>query len=288
MKYYRHIKRGGVIISCWLFVPGNNTRALEKVRSELNPNYIIIDLEDAIPSGEKLNTRIQVNDFLSNYNSTTPIYIRINDTKCEFFDDDLTVINFEKVAGIILPKCEHVEEISKVQQGIQKIPASLEIIPLIETVNGYYELENILVSSVVKRIAFGAVDLARDLSVNEEDIVDNPLIQHIRMQISLLSKKFKKLPPIDAPCIYLKEMDLLQKETVQARKLGYNGKQAIHPKQIECIQEVFKVHESEIVLAKEIVNFFETNNFKTLAYQDMMIDMPVYLKMKNLLASLEN
>lgn len=286
-KYYLLIERRLRIISCWLFVPGNNKRALEKVTEELNPNYIIIDLEDAIPQHEKVNTRIQVNNFLMKYEKNTPLYIRINDVNSEFFAEDLSVIHFEKVEGIILPKCEDLEDVWRVQDILEKLSIQKPIIPLIETVKGYYNLERILEAEAVSRIAFGSVDLAMDLSILEEDILNNPLVQHIRLQISLLSKKHKKLPPIDSPCIYLDSEELLENETVNARKLGYNGKLAIHPKQIKCIQQVFEIQENELFLAKEIVETFEANNYKTIAFKNMMVDMPVYLKMKNLLSASE-
>lgn len=271
-------------ISCWLFVPGNNKRALEKVRDELNPNYIIIDLEDAIPRHEKIDTRLQVNEFLLKYEKDTPIYIRINDVNSEFFTEDLSVIDFGKVEGIILPKCEDLDDIERVQDILGKLSIQKPIIPLIETVKGYSNLETILEAESVPRVAFGAVDLAMDLSILEEDILNNPLVQHIRLQISLLSKLFNKLPPIDSPCIYLDNAELLEHEAVNARKLGYSAKLAIHPKQIKCIQQVFEIQENELTLAKEIVETFEANNYKTMAYKNMMVDMPVYLKMKNLLS----
>lgn len=86
-----------------------------------------------------------------------------------------------------------------------------------------------------------------------------------------------------APCIFIDKLDVLQQESEFAKKIGYYGKLAIHPKQLEIIANAFSLSEEEIKLAKEIVEIYEQNNYKTLSYKNIMIDRPVYLRMKKLL-----
>lgn len=272
-------------MTCWLFVPGDNTKAQNKVKSSLSPDVIILDLEDAISEENKSKARQGINDFLANYNGNIPIVIRVNATKTQHFHNDLNDLDLEKAHGIMLPKCECQEDVISVANILNsKGYNDISIYPLIETLKGFTNLPDILKeNSFVNRVIFGAVDLALDLNVREEDLFDNPLINYIRMQISLISKQNGKLPPIDSASIEIKNIESLKKEGLEARKVGYGGKLAIHPNQIQPIQEIFKISSEELKLAREIVEVFEDNNYQTIKYKDKMIDTPVYLKMKNLL-----
>ncbi|WPK12811.1 CoA ester lyase [Lysinibacillus louembei] len=272
-----------MIITSWLFIPGNNARALKKIDAQLQADYFIIDLEDAVPLAEKSETRKNVQDFMTNHPTSKDIYLRINSIDSLLYEDDLNKISIELFKGIILSKCEDAKQVKIIENLLVKQSVAPNIIPLIETVQGYYHLQEILQETSVERIAFGAIDMANEFNISGENLINNPLLNDMRIQMALLSRRFNKQPPLDAPCIFIDKLDVLQQESEFAKKIGYYGKLAIHPKQLEIIANAFSLSEEELKLAKEIVEVYEQNNYKTISYKNIMIDTPVYLRMKKLL-----
>ncbi|WP_268807864.1 HpcH/HpaI aldolase/citrate lyase family protein [Metasolibacillus fluoroglycofenilyticus] len=268
-------------------MPGNNTRALNKIHAQLEADYFIIDLEDAVPIAEKSATRKNVQDFMTNNPTSKKVYLRINSIDSNLYEDDLKNINMKLFKGVILSKCENATQVKIIEDLLKTQSVTPCIIPLIETVNGYYNLQEILKEGSVERIAFGAIDMANEFDIAGDNLIDNPLLNEMRITMALLSKRFNKQAPLDAPCIFIDRLSVLQQESEFAKKIGYYGKLAIHPKQLETIANVFSYSEEEIKLANEIVEIYEHNNYKTISYKNIMIDTPVYLRMKKILEESE-
>ena len=266
-------------MSSWLFIPGNNLKMLSKIRT-LSSDCFIIDLEDAVPDIEKDLARKNVKGFLEEPLKQKEIYVRINSFESKEFKKDIEAIPSSAVKGLVLSKCEASEEVDEVSSL-----TNLKIIPLIESLAGYTNLEEILSHPNVERVAFGSIDMAHNLKIRSGDVNENPLLNEMRLQISLCSKIFGKQNPIDSPLIQIDDLQKLQSECEYARKIGFSGKLSIHPKQLEVIQTVFGYSNSEIQLAKEIVERYEGSKIKTFSHKSVMVDKPVYLAMKDILVS---
>jgi citrate lyase beta subunit len=92
---------------------------------------------------------------------------------------------------------------------------------------------------------------------------------------------------IDAVLIDITALDDLRRDALRARALGFRGKMAIHPSQIPVIHEVFSPSPAERAQAQRIVNAFEQAQAQgegVIRLDDRMIDMPVVLRAKRLLA----
>ena len=94
----------------YLFVPGNRPDRFEKARSA-GADAVIVDLEDAVPSEKKTETREAVSAWLS---PESPAYVRVNGTAPPWFWDDLKAVTRPGLAGVVLPKAEDPDEISEV------------------------------------------------------------------------------------------------------------------------------------------------------------------------------
>lgn len=264
-------------MTSWQFVPGNKPEMLSKIHS-LNSNYFIIDLEDAVPQAEKEQAREFVREFLEKPCSKKNIYIRINSYESKEFLNDIETIPLEKIHGLIISKCESLEEV----EAVAKL-SDLPLIPLIESLVGYNNLTEILTHPNVERVAFGSVDMSNDIKIRTKDYFKNPLLNEMRLQISILSKLFHKQNPIDSPYIQIDDLQNLKLECEYARKAGFDGKLSIHPKQNEVISLAFGYDNEEIYLAKEIVERYEGSDEKTFSHRNIMVDKPVYLAMKNII-----
>lgn len=266
-------------MSSWLFIPGNKPNMLNKIHS-LNPDHFIIDLEDAVPEEEKEVARKWIREFLKVPISDKNVYIRINSYESKEYIEDIQSLPAKGVKGLIMSKCESREEV----EAISRL-SDLPLIPQIETLAGYNNLEKTLSHPSVERVAFGSVDMANDIGVRAKDYFNNPLLNEMRIRISLASRSAGKKSPIDSPHIEIDDLHNLQLECEYARKAGFGGKLAIHPKQIETIYSVFGYSEEEIQLAKEIVERYEETDEKTFSHRNVMVDKPVYLAMKEIVIS---
>ena len=74
--------------------------------------------------------------------------------------------------------------------------------------------------------------------------------------------------------------EALAAECALSSKMGFNGKAAIHPSQIDIIQGSFLPTEEEINEAKEILAAFYASPDAAVAVQGKMVDLPVVKSME--------
>ena len=141
----------------------------------------ILDLEDSAQdifdiketdSLKKIARKGLLDISKSNLNEITqPIYVRINSIDSKYFKSDFKAIiesckNGMKIKGIFLPMVNSSIQISKLNNLINQTKYDLEIVPMIETVSGLNELENILKDDVDKnffeRVHYGNFDYCAD------------------------------------------------------------------------------------------------------------------------------
>ena len=102
-------------------------------------------------------------------------------------------------------------------------------------------------------------------------------LMYTRQRMLCAAKAFG-LDSIDLVCIDFKDDDVLFKEALEGSQMGFTGKQAIHPKQIETIYKAFRPSDDKIDFARKIVTGFkEHSNQGKGAFEvnGKMIDMPM-------------
>jgi citrate lyase beta subunit len=78
----------------------------------------------------------------------------------------------------------------------------------------------------------------------------------------------------------IEDLDALAKESKKSKAMGFNGKAAIHPSQLEVIRSSFIPNAQEIEEAKEIIKAFDNSSSAVIAFKGKMIDKPVILSME--------
>jgi citrate lyase subunit beta/citryl-CoA lyase len=96
-----------------IFVPGNNSRFLEKAKN-LQADIVCFDLEDSVPDGEKNNARKLIQTALKSRQSyISSIFVRTNSPKSGKIPADNKSINKKGIDGILIPKLNNIAEIKK-------------------------------------------------------------------------------------------------------------------------------------------------------------------------------
>lgn len=268
----------------YLFVPALKQNMIKKAIAS-DADCVIIDLEDSVAITKKNLARETVLESLDNTSGSKSIFIRINDLHTPFWEDDLTCATQAGVTGVMLPKSEGAADIQIITEKVGHEP--LTIIPLIETAKGIQHVADIAnASQSVERLAFGSIDYSLDIDCQ---LTPGGLeLLFARSQIVNASRAAEIGAPIDAVYPDLNNEDGLLQETKLARQLGFKGKLLIHPKQVDPVHQIFSPAQQELKECEEIVEAFEEaeqQGVASIAYNNKLVDYPVYKRAKELLAS---
>ena len=127
----------------------------------------------------------------------------------------------------------------------------------------------------VKGLALGGAVLSASLG----STMDWDSLLHARSKI-VLESAINNLFSIDSPFMDIDNLDKLQEESKKSKALGFNGKAAIHPNQLDVIKSSFLPDEREINEAKEIIKAFKKSSSAVMAFNGRMIDQPIILSME--------
>lgn len=274
-----------------LFVPGNNSRFLEKAKS-LQADIVCFDLEDSVPLVEKKSARNLIKNALKNRSEYhSEIYVRTNSPVSGLIPDDLLDIIQKGVDGIVIPKVNTVNEIKKIEKimlGLEKKRKlkPIEIIASIESSEGV--VNAYLIASCSKRISalvFGVFDLLNDLGVEYTKKPEGAA--YSRAKIPVDARAAGKYA-IDAIWQDLDDVAGLEQDSLVAKNLGYAGKSIIHPNQVDTVHKVFYPTSAEIEWAKKVVSAYDVakkNKKGATTIDGKMIDEVHYKRAISLLNS---
>jgi citrate lyase subunit beta / citryl-CoA lyase len=273
----------------YLFVPGTKQNLIKKAVSS-DADCVILDLEDAVAISEKENARETVSEILLNYSLEKEMIVRINDLHTPYWEKDLICAIRGGAKGVMVPKSENGSEIKMLcrmaREVLAEAPRDFKVIPLIETAKGVQFAYSISSSDdMISRLAFGSIDFSLDIGC---DLTPNGLeLLFARSQIVIVSKAAGIDSPIDAVYPDLNNDSGLGMEAKFAKQLGFKAKLIIHPKQIQTVHKSFAPTETEVVIAKDIVQAFEAaekSGVASIKVNNQLVDYPVYKKAKSIVA----
>ena len=274
-----------------LFIPGNKENMLLKALS-FCPDVYVPDMEDSVTDKEKSNARNIISSFIPKLSKKRiPIIPRVNSLDTDFLEDDIESIISPNIEGISIGKIRRpkdIKELDKIlskHEKIKNIPiGSIKIIPWLECAEAIINSYTICISSKrISPVAFGAEDYTHDMGINR--LEDNSEIQYAKNIISV-SARAAKIIALDTPFFKYKNNEKLKNDCQKSKEIGFRGKFAIHPNQIETINNTFLPSKEEILEAKEIISVYEKAEKKgrgSTSLKDEVIDIPVVKRAKALL-----
>lgn len=222
-------------------------------------DVLLLNLEDGVAASVKEAARVNAVQALKSMDfGTREVVVRINDPETAIGREDLDAILPCRPDGICLPKIEGPAAVQSADAAIHEwemghgFPdGSLRLHAMIESAAGVLNACGIAASaSRMAALVFGSADFARDVRcLPGEDRIELLLA----LQMIVLGARSASIDAIDAPCFDLKNPDLLRREASQARRLGFDGKSALHPGQVGVINEVFDVTPDETAWAEKVL-----------------------------------
>lgn len=238
-----------------LYIPLTKERFIEK-SAELSPDGFIFDLEDSIPVDLKEKARKNIAK-IPQKRSGIEYILRINDLDTDFWQEDLKGFESYPFDSVMIPKVESAETIEKISAKLRQY--KLKKIVLIESIKGLKHIDEIVDAlSPGDAIGYGAGDISLAFGVSRVPIYESIVLQQALMQILMVAKD-SGIDVFDPPYRTFSDLVTLKKESEFCRKLGTTGKQAIHPTQIDIINQVYSPSAEEITRYITEALAFENN-----------------------------
>ena len=239
-----------------LYMPGTNTRALEKAKT-LSADSLILDLEDAVAPDAKSAARENILNALQSGFGYREAVVRINGLNTPWGLDELKAFANSKADAIVLPKVESAEQVQEVANLLKKFgaPASMTIWAMIETPKAIFKLSEIAQSHpMLEALVLGTSDLVKDLHARHTPTRIETLTA---LSLSVLAARAYGLCVLDGVHLSLDDEAGLIQSCIQGRDMGFDGKTLIHPNQIKAANEIFGPSPQEIAEAQERIAAYD-------------------------------
>ncbi|HDS59440.1 MAG TPA: citrate lyase ACP [Thermoplasmatales archaeon] len=262
-----------------MYVPGNNPRMLNSA-GVYGCDCLIFDLEDSVAPDAKEDARFLVKNALKHLDfGKSEVWVRVNKPTVK---EDLSVVKYGNPHGICLPKAEEGEDIVILENILEEEGLEAHIMPIIETARGVENVADIAgASDSVVALAFGAEDFTRD--IGGKRTWDTLLYPRSRLVVAATAHGVQALDTIYP---HAQDTEGLREETQKIMEMGFHGKGAIHPSQIEVIHQCFTPTPEEIEEARAILQAVEeakARGLGTASLHGKMIDVPVEKKARTIL-----
>jgi len=265
-----------------LAVPGSNPGMFEKAAKSA-ADIVFLDVEDAVAPDDKAQARKNIIQGLNDIDwGNKTMMVRINGLDTHYMYRDVVDIveACPRLDMILIPKVGTPADVYAIDMMVTQIEAAMgrskrigfEV--LIETALGMANVEAIAQSSKrLEAMSFGVADYAastrarttviggvnkdsgvltdRDADGNREYFWTDPW--HAAQTRMMVACRAYGLRPIDGPFGDFSDTDGDLAAANRAAVLGYEGKWAIHPSQVELANQVYTPSEAEVTRARRIM-----------------------------------
>lgn len=262
-----------------LFVPASRPDRIRKALAT-NADLVCVDLEDGVGASEKDSARRALLSFLSTADfDASRLSVRVNDPSTDLGRQDLTAIAElqQPLDLVLIPKAADTRTIEQVFELCPLIDRSMIII---ETVNGLTNVFALAAHERVSAVCFGSADWSVEMDCSIEW---DPLL-YARSRI-LHAAIAGGCIPIDGAWLQLDDEQGLEAESLKLRKLGFQGRIALHPKQLAAIQRSFTPDAEAIEHAKQVLKAVSKNKAGAFQINGSMVDEPIIERARRVLQS---
>lgn len=275
-----------------LYMPGDDLHKIQKAIG-LGVDSICMDMEDGVAINRKPDARRTIVEALNTLDfGRSERLARINPVGSGLEEDDLNTVLPARPDGIVIPKVEHAAQVAWVSRRIAAAEAAnnwplreIGLIVLVETALGVVNLPEIVTASPrLQAVIFGAEDLAGDIGAQRTR--EGWEVFYARSAIVTYTAAYD-LQAIDMVYVDFRDEDGLRRESLEGARMGFAGKQIIHPNQVVPVQEAFTPDDAAIAHARRVVEAMDEHQARgagAFALDGKMVDAPVVKAARRVLA----
>jgi malyl-CoA/(S)-citramalyl-CoA lyase len=265
----------------YLAVPAHRARLVQNAATSA-ADAVFMDLEDAVPMTEKAAALTAAADALTTLDwGRKTVAVRLNAIDSLSIQHEIERLGgIERLDAFIVPKAEAVSDVAKIAQwvtaaaGKRHVPVEIEL--LIETARGLVNVEALAAAGgLVTALHLGVGDFAASIGARSTEIGASPsgyrhvasaadgyqevpldLFAYPMMRVLVAARAFG-LRAIDGPCGAFRDARATASTANKAAAMGFDGKQVIHPSQIEITRDAFVPSDDEIAYAHRAIAALE-------------------------------
>ena len=278
-----------------VFVPGNRANMLERALG-FGADVVMVDLEDSVPPGEKAAACEMAAEWVPRLAAAgRRVMVRVNSLDTGLTSPELDMVVCPELAGISVGKGDSAWDLQQVDRLLGPLESrigiprgTIKLVPWIETAMAIVHVyEMARASQRIVGVAFGAEDYTNDMGVIRTDFGEE--CYYARSAVAVAARA-ARVAALDGPFVRFRDPDGLRTDAGTARQIGFTGKFAIHPAQIDIINETFSPHPDDVEYARTVVAAWEEAESAgrgSLSIDGRMVDVPVVKRAQNLLALVE-
>lgn len=256
----------------FLFVPGHRPERFAKALAS-GADAVIIDFEDAVPLDAKANAREALVAAWAAFDAAqrARLLVRVNPAGTPWHDADLAAVaSLTGLGAVMLPKAESAQQIDVVVRCTR-----LPVLPLIESAEGFGQIDALARADGVLRIGLGHIDLQADLGMacgpDETELAPG------RWAMVVASRRAGLPAPVDGVTTATTDAVVLARDTQRSRRFGFGAKLCIHPAQVAGVHQALAPTEAECDWARRVLAAEIEARGGAFSVDGKMVDPPVLL-----------
>jgi len=257
-----------------------------------NVDFVVADLEDSVPPAEKSSARDTVAEMAPVLKKNGQhVIVRINALDTGLASEDIDAVVSESIEMISVGKINSEKDVQeydallgKAEKRANLTEGSLKLVLWLESAPAVQRAYEIASSSArIAAVTFGGEDYTKDVGIQRTAGAEE--LRFPRAMIALAANAAGVIP-LDTPYVNFRDSEGLEKDIQSVVQLGFKGKFAIHPAQVEIIKRGFGPSQHEIDRAREIIAGWDVASAEGRGSFDLdgeMVDVPVVERARALL-----
>ncbi|MBX9649628.1 MAG: CoA ester lyase [Xanthobacteraceae bacterium] len=265
----------------YLAVPAHRVKMVQGAAASA-ADAVFMDLEDAVPPSEKAAALAAAAAALAGQDwGKKTVAVRLNAIDSPSIQEEIKRLGgIKRLDAFIIPKAETIADVAQISRwvsdavGARAAPVELEL--LIETARGLVNVETLAaMGGLVTALHLGVGDFAASIGARSAEIGASPsgyrhvgsaadghpqvpldLFAYPMMRLLVAARAFG-LRAIDGPCGAFRDAVATQATAAKAAAMGFDGKQVIHPSQIEPTRDAFIPSDEELAYADRAIAAME-------------------------------
>lgn len=260
---------GAGVARSWLFVPATRPDRFTKAVAT-GADLVVVDLEDAVPPGEKGVARDEAVRWLAGDGVGA---VRVNPADSPHHADDVAALTgLPGVRAVLVPMADSVDALAAVHD---RLGPDVAVVAQVETARGLLRAVDLASVPGVVRLAFGHLDFAFDIDAAP----DPEAMLHARSSLVVASRAAGAAGPVDSVTTDLDDDQATVRDAARARALGFTGKLCIHPRQVAAVNEAMSPTEAQVAWAGRVL----TAEPGAVRVDGQMVDPPVVARAERIL-----
>ncbi|MGM0606054.1 MAG: HpcH/HpaI aldolase/citrate lyase family protein [Halobacteriota archaeon] len=278
-----------------LYTPADRRERMENVPT-YDADGVVFDLDDSVPDDRLPAARRNIREVTRDVDFEMEVIVKLDAYETNLWVDDLETALESEVDAVAMPKIEHPKEVQTVVDLMERYDGPTpELLLYIETPEAVVRLNDIAETArrldpVTGMVCSWGDDITRNMGTMPPRFGDTSVGQHLGDWLSnyvALAATGAGLDPISYPHVDIDDQEGLRTRAEYARDSGYVGQLALHPAQLEIINDAFTPKEDDVARAVRLAEEFDAMDSDAALIDGVFVDQAMAVHYRQFIARYE-